>query len=180
MARNRFPKSERLVSDKLEDMLFATGRSQSATAYPLRAVWLLRTADEAPRVQLLVSAPKKRLHHAVDRNRAKRQIREAWRLNSQALRNAIPQGRQLLMALIWMSPKPMPTQLVFAKTTALLEQIRTRQENQGNNTAAAGTAAGGNAAPTTTPTTAQTTTLTTKPTPAQTTTPTPAQTTTPI
>ncbi len=138
MPQHRFPKSERLVSNKLEDMLFTGGNSRAAAAYPVRAVWMLRTTDDAPRVQLLVTAPKKRLRHAVDRNRAKRQLREAWRLNNTAIKKAIPQGQQLLLALIWMAPEPQPTALVFAKTTALLEQIKNRIGNCGKTTAADG------------------------------------------
>ena len=42
-----------------------------------------------PPVAVLVSVPKKRFRHAVDRNRMKRLVREAYRLNKHILWNAL-------------------------------------------------------------------------------------------
>ena len=64
-------------------MLFNTGgTSQAMLAYPLRAVWRQNDGRycDAP-MQFLISVPKKRLHHAVDRVMMRRRIREAYRLN---------------------------------------------------------------------------------------------------
>ena len=41
-----FPKSEKLVSHKLIDRLFAGGGSKSMSAYPLRLVYLILDADD--------------------------------------------------------------------------------------------------------------------------------------
>lgn len=46
-------------------------------------------ADNLPPVSILVSVPKKRFHHATDRNRMKRLIREAYRLNKHILWEAL-------------------------------------------------------------------------------------------
>ena len=51
-------------------------------AYPLRAVW--RTdhgRSTGSQTQFLISIPKKRLRHAVDRVKMRRRVREAYRLN---------------------------------------------------------------------------------------------------
>lgn len=57
-------------------------------AFPLRVVFM-RVAKECgedlPPVSILVSVPKKRFRHAVDRNRMKRLIREAYRTNKHIL-----------------------------------------------------------------------------------------------
>ena len=85
-----FRKKERIVSNLLIETLFEKGNSQSLAAYPLRAVFLKKERQQghAP-VQILISVPKKRFKHAVDRNRVKRQIREAYRLHKQLLGNCI-------------------------------------------------------------------------------------------
>jgi len=79
--RNFFPKSERLSFKRDIDSLFDKG--QSFISYPLRIVYLPVTGDNPPEpgISVLVSVPKKRIKHAVDRNRIKRLIRESFRLN---------------------------------------------------------------------------------------------------
>ena len=64
-------------------------------AFPLRIVYMQmeRSGEEeaikAPLASILVSVPKKRFRHAVDRNRMKRLIREAYRLNKHILWEAL-------------------------------------------------------------------------------------------
>ena len=101
-----FRKQERIVSDLLIETLFEKGDSQSLAAYPLRVVYLQteRQPGHAP-IQILISVPKKRFKHAVDRNRVKRQIREAYRRHKQLVINGIEEGRELLIAFIWISDR---------------------------------------------------------------------------
>ena len=74
--RATFSKRERLVSQRLIEMLFGQSANKSLAAFPLRVVYHLRKRQEGDEpVQMLVSVPKKRFHHAVDRNRVKRQVR---------------------------------------------------------------------------------------------------------
>jgi ribonuclease P protein component len=77
---NRFPKEERLSSIKLIEELFSKGSSYYL--YPFR---LLVKDEKMPPGQLfpqvLISVPKKKFKKAVDRNRLRRQIKEAYRLN---------------------------------------------------------------------------------------------------
>ena len=70
-------------------------------AYPLRAVFrqVPRTQTDVP-VQVLVSVSKRHFKHAVDRNRIKRQIREAYRHQKQVLCDAVPSGQCLLLAFV--------------------------------------------------------------------------------
>lgn len=73
-----YPKKEKLKSKKLIDQLFAEG--QSVSAFPLRLVYLQATFDDAT-VKTGVSVSKRNFKTAVDRNRIKRLLREAYRLN---------------------------------------------------------------------------------------------------
>ena len=78
-------KSEKLCSQTAIDALFARRTdAKGALAYPLRLVAMERTVGRRPGaapVQFLISVPKKRLRHAVDRVLMRRRIREAYRLN---------------------------------------------------------------------------------------------------
>ena len=80
-----FTKQERLCGDTQVDRLFTQGNRQIAV-FPVRLVWI---PSDAPGVRVLISAPKRKFHHAVDRNRIKRQIREFYRLHSAALKEAV-------------------------------------------------------------------------------------------
>ena len=87
-------KSERLTSQLVIEKIFAGGNASMA-AFPLRIVYMQmekQGEDEAtktPLASILVSVPKKRFRHAVDRNRMKRLIREAYRLNKHILWEAL-------------------------------------------------------------------------------------------
>jgi ribonuclease P protein component len=78
-----FTRPERLKSRKAISSLFRGGHS--FVAYPLRVVWKESSPYLAAmsRVQVLISVPKRNFKSAVDRNRLKRQIREAYRLQKQ-------------------------------------------------------------------------------------------------
>lgn len=119
-----FPKRERITSQKLIDHIFGGGRNKSFAAFPLRAVWMVtaRGSYDEP-LQVLVSVPKKRLHHAVDRNRAKRQVREAWRLQKQVLLEKLPADKRLVVALMWQSDHEEATSLVHSRIGRLLNHI---------------------------------------------------------
>ena len=76
-------KSHKLCGKVAVDRLFTRSDASSHLAYPLRAVWGrndVRTGGGEP-VQFLITVPKKRLRHAVDRVKMRRRVREAYRLN---------------------------------------------------------------------------------------------------
>jgi ribonuclease P protein component len=63
-----------------------------------------RMADDIP-VQVLVSVSKRHFKHAVDRNRVKRQVREAYRHHKQILTAKVQQTQTLAIAFIWLADK---------------------------------------------------------------------------
>ncbi|MEN8186794.1 MAG: ribonuclease P protein component [Bacteroidota bacterium] len=77
--RNTFKKVEKLKSRNLISELFTSGKSLSA--YPLKLIYLEKEHDSSSMVQAGVSVPKRIFKKAVDRNRIKRLMREAYRLN---------------------------------------------------------------------------------------------------
>lgn len=118
-----FPKREHIVSTQLIDQLFGGG-STSVAAYPLRAVFRLveRNRTGVP-VQVLISVPKKRFKHAVDRNRVKRQVREAYRHSKQPLVDAVPADQSLLLGFIWTGDRLAPSSVIASRTEKLLTRI---------------------------------------------------------
>ena len=121
--RNTFKKSERLCSRLLMDRLFQ-GDNKSVSAYPLRAVFLPVSTDEQKGVSVLVSVPKKRFHDAVDRNRVKRQIREAYRKQKHALIEKMDEREQgLLIAFIYVSAQIESTAYIEKRLARLLDKI---------------------------------------------------------
>ena len=120
----QFKKSERIVSQKQIDELFAGAGSHSRAAFPLRVVYIIKVrAQGQPPVQLLISVPKRRFRHAVDRNRVKRQLREAYRTNKHLLLTAVPADKTVSMAFIWLSDKHFPTKEIEARVKLLLSHI---------------------------------------------------------
>ena len=78
-----FKKSERISRKSEIDILF--DRGNAFISYPLRVVYVEQKPLSGAAIAVLVSVPKKKIKHAVQRNRIKRLIREAYRLNKAAL-----------------------------------------------------------------------------------------------
>lgn len=103
-------KEERICSKKLINELF-TGNGRSMTAFPLRVVFMKRTiVDDQPRAAMLVSVPKRYFKHAVDRNRVKRQVREAFRRNKSIItQNLTDDHEAVAMAFVWLTDEKFPS-----------------------------------------------------------------------
>lgn len=91
-----YPKKEKLKSEKLIEQLFSEGKSVSA--FPLRMVYLKTDFDDEVQFKTGVSVSKRNFKNAVDRNRIKRLLREAYRLNKASYFNNIL-GSYALMIL---------------------------------------------------------------------------------
>ncbi len=121
-----FGKKEKLVSKKAIDALFSGGNSRSMSAYPLRVVFMRkeRCETEEP-AQVMVSVSKRHFKRAVKRNRVKRQIREAYRLNKHLLHEALEQKKDtaVAMAFIWQSDELAETALITEKMQSLLSRM---------------------------------------------------------
>ena len=117
-------KEERICSKKLINELF-TGNGRSMTAFPLRVVFMKRTIiDDQPRAAMLVSVPKRYFKHAVDRNRVKRQMREAFRHNKSIItQNLTDDHEAVAMAFVWLTDEKFPSSEVENRMVRLLTRI---------------------------------------------------------
>ena len=77
----KYGKKDKLKSKKTIERLFNEGRS--ITVYPLRLVYLETEFKDSSILKTGVSVSKKHHKTAVSRNRIKRLLREAYRLNKQ-------------------------------------------------------------------------------------------------
>lgn len=134
--RLRYPKPCRLRHKSLVDALFDKG--ESVYAYPMRAVWLNVTEEsfdtafhkgfepKVARVQMLVSIPKRKLHHAVDRVLMRRRIREAYRQLLPDFERRVAerwQGHTFSLALIYIATRTEPYGLISRKLAKMLDKI---------------------------------------------------------
>ena len=116
LALHTLPKEERLCSRKALEELFGGGH-QSVSAFPIRAVYM---PNEVGVVRVMVSVSKRYFKRAVKRNRIKRQLREAYRLQKELLQ---PLTGGLDIAFLWTSDEQSPTEKVFQKMQTLLQRI---------------------------------------------------------
>lgn len=125
MMLHGFKKSERMVCTTDIERLFSSG-SRSLSVFPVRAVF--RQVDNGVEpLMVLISVSKRHFHYAVNRNRAKRQMREAFRLHKEVLREPlIENGLRMHLALIWMSDSPQSSAKVTESVVCLLKLIAER------------------------------------------------------
>ena len=85
-----FPKTERLKSRKQIDDLFAARKGFAV--FPVRVLYQFLPAGEFSGLQVGVSASKRQFKKAVDRNRLKRLLREAYRLQKGDLQQQVKEA----------------------------------------------------------------------------------------
>jgi ribonuclease P protein component len=85
--KHTYSKIEKLKSKILIEKLFDEGKS--VKIFPLRLIFLETIFNEPIKIKCGVSVGKRNFKNAVDRNRVKRLIREAYRLNKSAYFNNI-------------------------------------------------------------------------------------------
>ena len=129
-------KGEKLRHRSLVESLFREGHT--LYEFPLRLTWRAlapeelehsfrdRVPDGIDSLQMLITVPKKKRRHAVDRVLMRRRIREAYRLNRLALKEELdsnPDVRTLGMALIYLHDKNLPYSTIENKMKLLLSRL---------------------------------------------------------
>ncbi len=127
-----YQQKDKLKSRKQMQNLFALGKSMSNS--PLRLIYTLENiADQDPTnpipliIQAGVGAPTKQFKKAVQRNRVKRLLREAYRLELPAFKAALPlQGKRLNIFILYMEENVLPQIELNIKMKLILNQLVNR------------------------------------------------------
>lgn len=124
--RKTFTKAERLHEKKLIQQLFNEG--SSFFKHPFKVVYLPVKRGDGPRARILVSVSKRNFKKAVDRNRIKRLIREAYRHNKHILSPefATPKDESLLIGFIYTGKNLPDFQEVEQKIMLILQELVTK------------------------------------------------------
>ncbi len=144
-----FKKEERLCSRQLIDRLYAEGHRLMAFPYSVQWMtlesgeWraesgepLSHSATQPPRnsatqplshsaTQVMIVAPKRKFHHAVDRNRVRRLTRECYRLRKHALYDFLQQhGLTLVFSMVYIHNEIMSYDQLGHKMDKLLAALQ--------------------------------------------------------
>ena len=129
-------KTERLKSRKAIEQLFKSGKSFSA--FPFRVVYSRQALDEkhVSNLQCAFSVSKKYFKKAVDRNRIKRLMREAYRLQKNELQVQLNRQKKSLYVFLMFTGNELPLyDVVVTKIDAVLKRLlKETHEEAGANT----------------------------------------------
>jgi len=120
--RNTFRKPEKICNQNQIDALFKEGKSLKSGLFRLLFVET-ETTGKVP-VQVLIAVPKKNLRHAVDRNRMKRLIREAYRLSKHLILDEYSKaGKHLDIAIIFMGKQCVSQSDTLTAINVLMDRL---------------------------------------------------------
>ncbi|WP_301922721.1 ribonuclease P protein component [Ferruginibacter sp.] len=126
-------KQERLKSRKLIDQLFKEGKFFSV--FPIRVVWQYRQSTSGI-LQAGFTVSTKHFKKAVHRNRIKRLMKEAYRLQKNDLKNDVDAvNKQLVIFLMYVGKDISGYPLITEKINSILKRLQkiVHEENTANN-----------------------------------------------
>ncbi|NVN93755.1 MAG: ribonuclease P protein component [Bacteroidetes bacterium] len=117
-----FKKEERLCSKKSIDFLFANGKSFYFT--PFKIKWLYQDFETDYPVQIMIVVPKRYFKKAHERNKIKRQIREAYRINKFILYDSLKiKEKKISLAIIYNGKEISSYKLIEEKIILILQRL---------------------------------------------------------
>lgn len=128
---NTLPKLQRLYGKKAVSLLFSSGTS--FFQYPFKIVTSSPSEQAKVPLRFMVSISKRNFKNATDRNRIKRQVREAWRTQKQPLIEVlVQQQKNLEVALIFTAKNILPSSEINSKIKRVITRLM--QDHEVHNT----------------------------------------------
>ncbi len=115
---NKFPKAERICNRIAIDRLFAEG--ERFLCYPFSVRYLCERNVLSAELSVLINAPKRYQKLAVNRNKAKRTMREAYRLSKSSLQSFASDNKCRILLSIILISKDIPS---FGTSRKKIEDI---------------------------------------------------------
>ena len=113
-----FRKEERLCSRRLIDQLYTEGHK--LMAFPFSVQWM---KTDGP-CQVMIVAPKRKFHHAVDRNRVRRLTRECYRVRKATLYSFLQEhNTSIVFSMVYVHNEILSCEQLGKKMDKLFESL---------------------------------------------------------
>jgi len=129
----KFPKAEKLCSKRIIEQIYDLGKKIKQYPFILNYLEVGVDLQMAFPVQIATAVPKRRVKLAVKRNRLKRQIREAYRLQKSGLiADVLADDKKLALFLLYIGKEPESYDFIEKKLNVLLDSLRIQLKQKTN------------------------------------------------
>jgi ribonuclease P protein component len=123
-----YSRSEKLKSRKLLNQVFAEGKSLNV--FPLKITFTSKDLETISSAKVGVGASSRYFKKAVDRNRVKRLLREAFRLHKNQLHELLPEKKQVNVFILFIGKEIAETALIAEKMPIILQKLGNSFQNK--------------------------------------------------
>lgn len=116
-------KDQRLKSRKLIEQLFADGKKFSLGSLRVHFLVADRVIVKDRSLQVGVGVGTRHFKKAVDRNRVRRMIKEAWRLQKNSLEEKIPAEKKMPVFLVYTGREILPYQDLSEQVKKIIQKL---------------------------------------------------------